>query len=139
MRITVIKNVDINELNLSVRAWNCLRRAKIDTVQDIVDNYDDLPKVRNLGQRWYEEVKERIKPYVTFGECKNQTKFEQIKAMSIDEMAEFLMNSDQICFDTCKKATGNKFKCPFKDDGDVLKHCLGCYFRWLNSEVSENG
>ena len=64
MDLKVIKNVDINELNLSVRACNCLRRAKIDTVQDIVDNYDDLPKVRNLGRKCYEEVKEKIIPYV---------------------------------------------------------------------------
>lgn len=65
------------------------------------------------------------------------TNFEKIKAMSVDEMAEFLFNSDQICFDTCKKATGDKNKCPFKMDGDVLKHCFGCYLKWVNSEVSD--
>ena len=63
MKILVINNVDIDELNLSVRAWNCLRRANINTVQDIVDNYDNLTRVRNLGQKAYDEVIEKIKPY----------------------------------------------------------------------------
>ncbi len=64
MEIKVIKNVDINELVLSVRTWNCLRRAQINTVQDIVDNYNNLTRIRNLGQRCYNEIVEKIKPYV---------------------------------------------------------------------------
>ena len=64
MAIKVIKNVDLTDLDLSVRAWNCLRRAKIDNVQDIVDNIDNLPKVRNLGQKCHNEVLDKIKPYV---------------------------------------------------------------------------
>jgi len=63
MKLLVINNVDIDELGLSVRAWNCLRRANINTVQDIVDNYDNLTRVRNLGQKAYDEVVEKIKPY----------------------------------------------------------------------------
>lgn len=57
-------NVDINELDLSVRAWNCLRRANINTVQDIVDNFENLHRVRNLGCKCYNEVVEKIRPYV---------------------------------------------------------------------------
>lgn len=63
MAIKVIKNVDIDELALSVRAWNCLKCAMINNVQDIVDNIDNLPKVRNLGQRCHNEVLDKIKPY----------------------------------------------------------------------------
>lgn len=64
MKIKVINNVDINELDFSIRTWNCLRRAQINTVQDIVDNYDNLNRVRNLGQRSYDEIVEKMKPYV---------------------------------------------------------------------------
>ena len=73
MKIKVKNNVDINELDLSVRAWNCLRRAKIDTVQDIIDYYDDLHKVRNLCKKCYNEVKEKIIPYVEFVEQDHPT------------------------------------------------------------------
>lgn len=64
MKFKVINNVDIDELKFSVRTWNCLRRAQINTVQDIVDNYDNLNRVRNLGQRCYDEIIEKIKQYV---------------------------------------------------------------------------
>jgi len=60
----VIKNVDINELDFSVRTLNVLRRAQINTVQDIVDNYNNLKKVRHLGWRNYNEIVEKIEPYV---------------------------------------------------------------------------
>ena len=53
--------------------WNCLRRAQINTVQDIIDNYDNLNRVRNLGQRSYNEIVEKMKPYVEVP-CKIGTK-----------------------------------------------------------------
>lgn len=64
MKFKVINNVDINELDLSVRTWNCLRRAQLNTIQNIVDNYDNLHRVRNLGKSCYNEIVEKIKPYV---------------------------------------------------------------------------
>lgn len=64
MKFKVINDVDINELDFGVYTWNCLRRAQINTVQDIVDNYDNLNRVRNLGQRSYNEIIEKMKPYV---------------------------------------------------------------------------
>ena len=64
MKFKVINNVDIDELGFCVRTWNCLRRAQINTVQNIVDSYDDLDRVRNLGQRCYDEITEKMKPYV---------------------------------------------------------------------------
>lgn len=52
----------IEELNLSVRAFNCLKRAGIDTVEDLVyRTEEDLIKVRNLGKRSFEEVIAKIK------------------------------------------------------------------------------
>lgn len=64
MKFIVKNNVDIDELDLSVRTWNCLRRARINTVQNIVDNYEELNRVRNLSKRCYDEIVEKIKPYV---------------------------------------------------------------------------
>ena len=43
--------ISIDELELSVRAYNCLKRAGINTIADLLDKtIDDLGKVRNLGQ-----------------------------------------------------------------------------------------
>jgi hypothetical protein len=47
----------LDELGLSVRAYNCLRRAGINTVEDLCNKTpDDMMKVRNLGRRCLEEV-----------------------------------------------------------------------------------
>lgn len=60
----VINNASIADIGLTLRTYNCLMRAGIKTVQDIADRFDDLPKVRNLGQRSYDEIIEKIKPYI---------------------------------------------------------------------------
>ena len=47
----------IEELDLSVRSFNCLKRAGINTVEDLVNTTeDDMMKVRNLGRKSLEEV-----------------------------------------------------------------------------------
>ena len=47
----------IEELDLSVRSFNCLKRAGINTVEDLVNRTeDDMMKVRNLGRKSLEEV-----------------------------------------------------------------------------------
>ena len=47
----------IEELDLSVRSSNCLRRAGINTVEDLTNKTEDeLLKVRNLGRKSFEEV-----------------------------------------------------------------------------------
>ena len=48
--IAIDVNTDICNLGLSIRAYNCLKRAGIETVEDIL-NYSDLKKVKNLGRR----------------------------------------------------------------------------------------
>ncbi|MBR6252929.1 MAG: hypothetical protein IKR04_03725 [Clostridia bacterium] len=56
-----ILEMTIEELDLSVRAYNCLRRAGIFTVQDLIDmTEDDMMKVRNLRRESFEEVKEKL-------------------------------------------------------------------------------
>lgn len=47
----------IEELDLSVRSYNCLKRAGINTVEDLIARTDeDMTKVRNLGRKSLEEV-----------------------------------------------------------------------------------
>ena len=47
----------IEELDLSVRSFNCLKRAGINTVEDLVSkSEEDMMKVRNLGRKSLEEV-----------------------------------------------------------------------------------
>lgn len=52
-----VLEMTIEELDLSVRSFNCLKRAGINTVGDIIDkSEDDMMKVRNLGRKSLEEV-----------------------------------------------------------------------------------
>jgi len=52
----------IEELELSVRAYNCLKREGIDTVDKLLDyTEDELLNIRNFGQKSIQEVKDKIK------------------------------------------------------------------------------
>ena len=47
----------IEDLDLSVRSYNCLKRAGINTVEDLTNKTEeDMMKVRNLGRKSLEEV-----------------------------------------------------------------------------------
>ncbi|MCH4056422.1 MULTISPECIES: DNA-directed RNA polymerase subunit alpha [Lapidilactobacillus] len=51
----------IEELDLSVRSYNCLKRAGINTVQELTNKTEaDMMKVRNLGRKSLEEVKAKL-------------------------------------------------------------------------------
>lgn len=51
----------IEELDLSVRSYNCLKRAGINTVKELTDRTEaDMMKVRNLGQKSLEEIKLKL-------------------------------------------------------------------------------
>ncbi len=52
-----VLELSIEELDLSVRSYNCLKRAGINTVEDLANKTeDDMMKVRNLGRKSLEEV-----------------------------------------------------------------------------------
>lgn len=54
--------MSIDELDLSVRSYNCLKRAGINTVQDLIQkSEDDMLKVRNLGKKSLDEVLKKIR------------------------------------------------------------------------------
>ena len=52
-----VLEMTIEDLDLSVRSYNCLKRAGINTVEDLVNkSEEDMMKVRNLGRKSLEEV-----------------------------------------------------------------------------------
>jgi len=52
-----VLEMTIEELDLSVRSFNCLKRASINTVEDLINKTeDDMMKVRNLGRKSLDEV-----------------------------------------------------------------------------------
>ena len=54
--------MNIDELELSVRSYNCLKRAGINTVEELCDRTsEDMMKVRNLGRKSLEEVLAKLK------------------------------------------------------------------------------
>ncbi|MDD6175375.1 MAG: DNA-directed RNA polymerase subunit alpha [Firmicutes bacterium] len=56
-----VLEMTIEELDLSVRSFNCLKRAGINTVEDLINkSEDDMMKVRNLGRKSLEEVIQKL-------------------------------------------------------------------------------
>jgi len=56
-----VLEMTIEELDLSVRAYNCLKRAGINNVSELVTkNQEDMMKVRNLGRKSLEEVEQKL-------------------------------------------------------------------------------
>lgn len=57
-----VKEMNIDELELSVRSYNCLKRAGINTVGELCNRTsEDMMKVRNLGRKSLEEVLSKLK------------------------------------------------------------------------------
>ncbi|MCD8025478.1 MAG: DNA-directed RNA polymerase subunit alpha [Clostridiales bacterium] len=56
-----VLEMTIEDLDLSVRSFNCLKRAGINTVADLIDkSEEDMMKVRNLGRKSLEEVVQKL-------------------------------------------------------------------------------
>lgn len=83
----VFLNTDIVDLNLTVRSFNCLKRAQCNTIQDVLECIGEdgqgLRRIRNLGSRSEAEIKEKIQKYkedcVKLGEQKTAKKVTLIK------------------------------------------------------------
>lgn len=73
----------IEDLGLSARAYNVLRRARIDTVEQLQQlSDDDLLCFRNMGVSTVKEIREKV-TYV-----KTMTNADRIRAMSDEQLAE---------------------------------------------------
>ena len=56
-----ILEMNIEDLDLSVRSYNCLKRAAINTVEELVQkDEEEMMKVRNLGRKSLEEVQQKL-------------------------------------------------------------------------------
>lgn len=56
------RNADISDLDLTVRSYHCLKRAGINTIQQLSElTISDLMKVRNLGRKSVKEITEKLK------------------------------------------------------------------------------
>lgn len=63
-----IRELQIDELELSVRAYNCLKRAEINTLGELMDKTEDeLTRVRNLGKKSVDEIKEKLANFKGLG------------------------------------------------------------------------
>lgn len=61
---TVLEDTKIEELGLTVRSYNCLKKVKIDTIGDLIKlTKDDLKKVKNLGNKSVKEIIEKMNEY----------------------------------------------------------------------------
>ena len=59
-----ILTMNIEDMDLSVRSYNCLKRANIHTVEDLTKKTeDDMLKVRNLGRKSFDEVINKLTSY----------------------------------------------------------------------------
>lgn len=59
--VNKFNDMTIEELDLSVRSYNCLKRANIQTVQELIlKTEEDLSKVRNMGKKSIKEVKDKV-------------------------------------------------------------------------------
>jgi len=56
-----LEKMPIEELELSVRSFNCLKRANINTVENLINkSEEDMMNVRNLGRKSLEEIKQKL-------------------------------------------------------------------------------
>ena len=60
--VSVTRESKLEDLELSVRSFNCLKRHGVQTVGELADMTDeDFAKVRNLGKRTMEEILEKLR------------------------------------------------------------------------------
>ena len=72
-----ILNKSIEELDFSVRSYNCLKKSNINTLRDLVDYSPiEVIKIKNLGKKSLDEIKEKITKYgFVLGEKMHQEDF----------------------------------------------------------------
>lgn len=63
--VALYGDIEIENLNLSVRSYNCLKRAGINTVEQILKlDYNAVTRVRNLGRRSMLEIQDNVNEFV---------------------------------------------------------------------------
>ena len=97
----LIKDVDIENLQLSVRAHNCLLRAGINTMADfMLLTKDDLLKIRNLGLKQVDEIMQKVNDLAEkVGEVSEEQLLNAIlqDAKFFEASSESLRNNEEFC------------------------------------------
>ncbi len=94
------KNKNIDDLDLSVRSYNILKRNGVNTVSDIHQRKDELMNFRNMGRKSYEEIADRMsKMRLYLPEYKSRR--EQIakpvaSIITQEEMDELILEIDKV-------------------------------------------
>ena len=123
----------IEDLGLSARAYNVLKRVHIDTVEQLQQlSDDDLLRYRNMGTTTVKEIREKV-AYV-----KTMTRADLIRKKNDDELAAWihtlLQDGDSGFF--CQQ----KPKCQIAIDtieGIPDSWCLNCLKEWLQTPAEE--
>lgn len=90
-----VSETPIEDLALSIRPYNCLRRAGVDSVEKLRAMSDEeLMKVRNLGRKAFEEVKDKL---ASFQEAEKDTPLTAVNYMAmLDELIGLAAVKEQI-------------------------------------------
>ena len=110
----------IEELYLSVRAYNCLKRAGIDTVEQLKKmNEEELMKVRNLGRKACDEVLEKVRKYEPTPQF--EPGIEPEDKLSGQEMLDELIGLNAVKFQVNRIVALAKMQQDMKDKGEPAK------------------
>ena len=121
------KNVGIEELDLSVRAYNCLYRAGIKTLGDLMSiSKEEFKEIRNLGQKSHDEVLEKLKMHgIGLGDDKQSKKSKRFNVEFLDERIEF-----------CKKAK-NEMQHELEEKMKVVEEKMEIYNSAMDFYLNE--
>ena len=124
-------NVDILELNLGVRSFNCMKRSGCHTIQDVVDCIGEdgqgLRKIRNLGVRSETEILQRIEEYKEL--CASPTMNEK-KTTTIIKPAKKIWDRRVEEFYLSEFALKRLQACGIETIGDLYRTNEGCEPGW---------
>ena len=78
----------IENLDLSVRSYNCLKRAGLNTLQDLINLYAEKgeegfihPSIRNLGRRSFEEILTQMSKYCDLSKYSQKPVSDDVEAI----------------------------------------------------------
>lgn len=107
----------IEDLDFTVRTYHCLKRAEIDTVEQLKMLTDEeLARIRSIGRKCIEEIRQKVSaPGMTNGD--------RIRAMNDDELAKIITDT-------------HYFSCPNPGEKCNGRTCTGCFLEWLKQPAS---
>ena len=115
----------LEEIDLSVRTYHTLRRAGVNTIEQLRQlSEDDLSRIRGLGVRGIEEIRNKLVEFHLFNRVEDEpvkTNGDRIRAMSDEELA-------------------NQIECPYDNVPELCYHstCYDCVLKWLKQPVEES-